>query len=371
MHRPIQSRARHDRLYVFSQFVGWGGLTLIFIVMGFLYKGMTVEEMSVWVGSNCAGLLLSHLYRAMIHRLDWKQLNWPTLLPRVFLAVLLISVLWALVDQVFYLISPDVHSQAKVGKIVLLVYSVFNGVWILLIWSLLYFGYHMADRYRRSELARAELQAIVKESELQALKSQVNPHFIFNALNSMRALIDEEPGRAREAVTQLANLLRYSLQSGKLETVPFSEELRIVNDYLALEQVRHEDRLKVKLDIDPGALGLPIPPMILQTLVENAVKYGISMRTEGGEISIIARSDASGLSLLVINPGELRPQGDTPPHIISRDSTGLGLRNAAQRLQLLFGEGASLVLKEDGSGNVVAEVRTPKNLIKVNSAPSA
>jgi sensor histidine kinase YesM len=118
----------------------------------------------------------------------------------------------------------------------------------------------------------------VKEAELRALKSQVNPHFIFNSLNSLRALIDEDPARARMAVTQLANLLRYSLQSGQLETVPFEDELDVVNDYLALEQVRHEERLRLRLDIAPEALQLPIPPMLLQTLVENAVKYGISPR---------------------------------------------------------------------------------------------
>ena len=93
----------------------------------------------------------------------------------------------------------------------------------------------------------------MKEAELRALKSQVNPHFIFNSLNSLRGLIDEDPDRARQAVTQLANLLRYSLQSGHLETVPFEDELSTVNDYLALEQVRHERRLRVRVDVAPGA----------------------------------------------------------------------------------------------------------------------
>src|SRR5207248_7957088 len=145
------------------------------------------------------------------------------------------------------------------------------------------------------------------------------------------ALIDEEPARAREAVTQLANLLRYSLQSGQLETVPFEDELRIVNDYLALEQVRHEERLRVRLDVDPATLTLPIPPMLLQTLVENAVKYGISTRPEGGEIAIVARLEAGALRLRVSNPAEL---GVAPATGVS--STGVGLRNAAERLRLLF-----------------------------------
>jgi hypothetical protein len=95
----------------------------------------------------------------------------------------------------------------------------------------------------------------------------------------------------------LANLLRYSLQSSQLETVPFEDELRVVNDYLALEQVRHEERLRLRLDVAPETLHLPVPPMLLQTLVENAVKYGISQHAEGGEIAIIARNEAGFLRL--------------------------------------------------------------------------
>jgi LytS/YehU family sensor histidine kinase len=192
----------------------------------------------------------------------------------------------------------------------------------------------------------------VKEAELRALKSQVNPHFIFNSLNSLRALIDENPARARTAVTQLANLLRYSLKSGELETVPFEEELGVVNDYLSLEQVRHEERLRLRLDIGPDVHRLAIPPMLLQTLVENAVKYGISQRPEGGEITITAFNEGGTLRLLVSNPGQLALG-------IQASSTGLGLRNAAERLRLIFGERATLQLRSDQPALVIAEAVIP------------
>src|SRR5205085_4295358 len=126
-----------------------------------------------------------------------------------------------------------------------------NGIVMFSGWWCVYFFYHLFDRYNRLQIDQLSLATHAKEAELRALKSQVNPHFIFNSLNSLRALIDEDPLRARQAVTQLANLLRYSLQSGQLETVPFEDELRIVNDYLALEQVRHEERLRVRLDVAP------------------------------------------------------------------------------------------------------------------------
>ena len=219
-------------------------------------------------------------------------------------------------------------------------------------WFCLYYFYHLFDRLNRSEIERFQLMTSVKEAELRALKSQVNPHFIFNSLNSLRALIDEDPARARKAVTQLANLLRYSLQSGQLETVPFEDELDVVNDYLALEQVRHEERLRLRLDIAPEALRLPIPPMLLQTLVENAVKYGISPRPEGGEIAIVARNEGGALRIQVSNPGEIMMVGRA-------SSTGVGLHNAAERLRLIFGERATLRLRSDRPERVVAEAVIP------------
>jgi LytS/YehU family sensor histidine kinase len=232
--------------------------------------------------------------------------------------------------------------------------TIFNCAMIYIGWMGLYFFYHLFDRFNRSEIERLRLSSYAKEAELRSLKSQLNPHFIFNSLNSLRALIEENPKRARQAVTQLANLLRYSLQSSQLETVPFEDELRIVNDYLALEQVRHEERLQVHLDIEPETLTLPIPPMLLQTLVENAVKYGISTRPAGGEIAIVARCENGSLRLRVSNPGDLVNAGRE-----RGASTGLGLRNAAERLRLLFGDSASLQLRAETSELVIAEAFVP------------
>jgi LytS/YehU family sensor histidine kinase len=137
--------------------------------------------------------------------------------------------------------------------------------------------------------------------------------------------------------------------------VPFENELQIVNDYLALEQVRHEERLRVRLDIAPETLTMPVPPMLLQTLVENAVKYGIATRPEGGEIAIIARCRGGALSIRVTNPGSL----DATVTPAQAASTGVGLRNAADRLRLLFGERATLQLRAEAPALVVAEAVLP------------
>jgi sensor histidine kinase YesM len=367
----LEDTARRDRakqrLYVLCQLGGWGIFlgSQIFLALYFSLRDakqdrtMTVASLVMVAAS---GLLLSHYVRPFIARWNWKQLGWRPLVPRVVAVSLVLSILWSAFGYGFsYGLLRLPWPSAKYSPTLLFSLSVMNGTILFIGWMCLYFFYHLFDRFNRSEIERLRLSAHVKEAELRALKSQVNPHFIFNSLNSLRALIDEDPARARGAVTQLANLLRYSLQSGQLETVPFEDELRIVNDYLALEQVRHEERLRVRLDIAPETLQLPIPPMLLQTLVENAVKYGISARPEGGEIAVIARCENDCLHLRVTNPGELAPVVDRPLN----SSTGVGLRNAAERLRLLFGEQATLNLREDIPSLVVAEAVVPLQLARV------
>jgi sensor histidine kinase YesM len=137
-----------------------------------------------------------------------------------------------------------------------------------------------------------------------------------------------------------------------------------VSDYLALEQVRHEERLRVRLDIAPETLALAVPPLLLQTLVENAVKYGISNRPEGGEIVVVARCAEGQLQLRVTNPGQLPAQGAVSKSAAAGGSTGLGLRNAAERLRMFFGDRAKLQLRSETGSLVVAEVSIPLQMTR-------
>ena len=171
------------------------------------------------------GLILTHLLRSFVARWRWKELGWRRLLPRLVVMALAASLVLnffecAWIHGVVGLPWHTTHSLPLVSSL-----QVFEESFLFSAWLCLYFLYHVFDRLNRSEVERFQLMTSVKEAELRALKSQVNPHFIFNSLNSLRALIDEDPARARTAVTQLANLLRYSLKSGQLETVPFEEEL--------------------------------------------------------------------------------------------------------------------------------------------------
>jgi signal transduction histidine kinase len=352
-----RTRAK-ERLYVLCQVLGWSFLLGIQVVFSRVFgqPGQDRKD-STAVVTVAIGLLLTHYARRYLTRWGWKDLGWRALLPRILRMAALLALLWI---GMLYAVNYGLFGNALPAKYP--IYALFAASWLNAVglmgcWLGIYFFYHLSDRFTRLEIERLGLSATLKEAELRALKSQINPHFIFNSLNSLRALIDEDPARARQAVTQLANLLRYSLQCGQLETVPFEEELSVVNDYLALEQVRHEERLRLRLDVAPDTLQLPVPPMLLQTLVENAVKYGISRRPEGGEIAIFARCEHGVLRIQVTNPGEL-----TAPAAGASPSTGVGLRNAAERLRLLFGERATLQLRAAPPGLVVAEAAIPSLL---------
>jgi two-component sensor histidine kinase len=350
-----------ERIYVTCQAFGWGSFILMQIVFSFLFRtedspAFDLTDIAGVVMAGLLGLIISHGSRVYVERWGLKEIGWRRLLPRLIGLAVLLSMVWTIVGfgWSFGIMGEEFPDQYN--PFVLMALSMVNGVIIYVCWFLGYFGYHVYDRFNRSEIERLRLAAVVKDAELRALKSQVNPHFIFNSLNSVRALIDEDPQRARSAVTQLANMLRYSLQSGTKETVSFEDELSVVNDYLALEQVRHEERLRLKLEVSSLALHRAVPPMLLQTLVENAVKYGVSTRPSGGEIAIEARIDNSDLVIAVRNPGHLNSVAGSR----ASRSTGLGLRNALDRLRLLCGDAASIDLRQTGADEVTATVVIPE-----------
>jgi LytS/YehU family sensor histidine kinase len=214
----------------------------------------------------------------------------------------------------------------------------------------IYLGVHYYERYRQAEMEKLQLAVVATEGQLQGLVSQINPHFIFNCLNSLRALILEDPPRAQNMVTQLAALLRYSLRSGKTFTVPLGEEIDIVNTYLQLEAIRFEERLAIRMEMAPETLSVQVPPMLLQSLVENGVKHGIEKLTQGGEISVASRMDHDTLKIEIMNSGRL---------LDGSSSTQIGLINVRERLFLLYGSTAALVLRNQGTDSVLAEISIP------------
>ena len=221
------------------------------------------------------------------------------------------------------------------------------------LWLLIYLVWHYIDKNRKDQLDKLKLESMVKELELKTIKSHINPHFIFNSLNSIRALVDENPQRSRKAITELSNILRSSMQAEKAETVTLEKELDIVKDYLALEQMRFEERLKVEMQIDEDTLQQPVPPMMLQTLVENAIKHGISKQVSGGVVRIVAAFKGNNLELLVQNTGQL-------PAIVNGD--GFGIKSTEDRLNLIYQGKARFDIRNIGSNMVESRVIMPVKL---------
>src|SRR5258708_5297625 len=183
-----------------------------------------------------------------------------------------------------------------------------NFFFLLTFWMALYLAIHGFRRRRLAEVQTLLLELVAQEAQLRGLRAQLNPHFLFNCLNSLRELIVEDPGRAQTMVTQLSGLLRYSLQSGQTEQVTMQEETQAVKDYLALEAIRFEERLQFAWSVDAEADQVLVPPMLLQTLVENALKHGVARLPQGGGISIHVRIRDAQLELEVVNSGEITGQ---------------------------------------------------------------
>jgi len=231
--------------------------------------------------------------------------------------------------------------------------GIYQNLLLIAIWLLIYIVYHYVEKNTNDRLDRLRLESSVKELELKTIKSHINPHFIFNSLNSIRALVDENPQRARTAITELSNILRSSMHAGKSETVPFEKELNIVKDYLALEHMRFEERLKIEFNIDKQTLVQPVPPMMLQTLVENGIKHGISKRINGGLVKITSQFNEDNLELIVQNSGQLNG-------IINTE--GFGIQSTEDRLNLLYHGKASFEIKNLNTEMVQSKVSIPINI---------
>ncbi len=339
-------------VYWLCQMIGWGACLAI---STFFYLTLSVRKVDNFflmiTISVVLGVLTTHLMRMVIQ--EYKVLEKP-LQTQIILFVLL-TILFAIVysfgdvaiEKAFNLRDtggPKISLANEIAR------NSINNFFLLFIWNLLYYAYHYIERNRTQQVNTLKLQSVVKELELKTIKSHINPHFIFNALNSIRAMVDENPARARTAITELSNILRSSMQAEKLETVPLERELNIVRDYLALEKMRFEERLTIEMDIDEDTLGQPVPPMMLQTLVENAIKHGISKRINGGVVKVISGFTDNHHEIIVQNSGQLNSY-------INED--GFGVKSTQYRLNLLYQGKASFEIKNVDLDMVESRITMP------------
>ncbi|MGD0012986.1 MAG: sensor histidine kinase [Bryobacteraceae bacterium] len=198
---------------------------------------------------------------------------------------------------------------------------------------------------RERQLAEERAMKLAAEARLSSLESRIHPHFLFNTLNSIAALIQDDPKRAEEIVGRLSALLRFSLDANQRRLVPLEQELQIVRDYLEIEKARFGDRLRYSIDLAPEVQEASLPPLAIESLVENSVKHAIAPRREGGEIAVSARAADGCVSIEVADSGPGFDLAAVPP--------GHGLDNLLARLQALYGGAARLETARDGERAVV------------------
>jgi hypothetical protein len=230
---------------------------------------------------------------------------------------------WALALLPAFETLPDRLQRA--GPVVFLL-----GVLLYLLVLAMHYVLDAAEKARVEERRAADLRTLAREAELQALRERLNPHFLFNSLNSIAALVAERPEEARSMCALLADFLRTTLGMSERSSIPLRDELALARRYLAIERVRFGDRLTVTENVDTSTLDVPVPPLLLQPLFENAVKHGIGARLEGGVLALVTRRSGGRVSIVVENPadaGTEKPAG-----------TGLGLANVKRRVAACWGD---------------------------------
>lgn len=338
-------------LYWICQAGGWVFYILLqsfFYVLGHGFsKNVAIGLLSYLV----FGIFISHGFRAVIIKADWLRLNTLRLIPRVLMSTIVLGVMLHLLQQLIqYVLTNGRVEIFRLGVEELV--NIVNLALVFFFWALIYFLFHYVENYKKAEIENLKWQASINEIELNKLKSQLNPHFMFNAMNSIRALVDENPLRAKDSITQLSNILRNTLQMGRNKVIPFDQEYRLVKDYLDLEATRFEERLKVELEIDPQSERFEVPPLMLQTLVENGIKHGVSRLPQGGSVKLLTKVENDKLHIFIRNSGQMNDTG-------SSDS-GYGIKNTLQRLQLLYGENAMLRITNENTDTVLTELVIPK-----------
>ena len=233
-----------------------------------------------------------------------------------------------------------------------LLWQFLMGLWLYGLVAGVAYGIQTRRRANESENRALKAEAALVGARLEALRSRLNPHFLFNALHTVGALVREDAARAENAVEKLGDILRQSLREDAGETVSFREEWELTQRYLEFEQLRYGDRLAVSRDIDPRAFACRTPTFALQTLVENAVRHSIANRVEGGRVEITARLDGGSFLLRVRDDGP-GPQGP------SNGGTGYGLRALEERLAAVYGSDAALQIRDDGPTGYEVSISLP------------
>jgi len=339
------------RLYWTLQIGGWSLYALLQIFAGLLFTetdSLSNRTVIFLVSEAIFCLLFTHSLRFLIISWHWLFINMPRLIPRMLMMLFIMGFLFHFVREVIK-VPLNMYNPSEAFDWMNIFGYTFIYSLIFFLWAVLYFTYHYFERYNKS----LKMEASMIQIELSNLKSQLNPHFIFNALNSIRALVDENPTKSKLAINQLSTILRSTLATEKRQLTKFADELKTVTDYLGLESIRFEERLNTQFDIAPASYSYFVPPLMLQTLVENGIKHGISKLKEGGTIHIKTIVSNNQMIIQIRNSGQLTKTS-------RKGKRGLGINNTIQRLKLIFGDEAKFRILNENDKFVLTEITIPQ-----------
>lgn len=331
------------------QAIGWGTYGLLWYLASLpIYE--TVEA-SPLVGAVRVlyyvglGVGLTMAFRPLYRRLWSRGASFAALLALSLVCSLVGSGIWLILfEAVKWPLDTAAFSGAYgASSVWYFARPIVSTTIVLLAWSVLYFGI----KYQRDLLAQQErtlrAETLAREAQLQMLRYQLNPHFLFNTLNTLLSLIGEDDRRAKQFVQELAEFLRYSLLDTDTQTVSLHAEIDVVRSFLSIEKLRFEDDLQIEFDVDPATESVPVPPFLVQSLVENAVKHGRATRSAPLQIRLTTTQEEGTLRIEVENTGRLQV---SPP---SHEHNGIGLKNVRERLQRLYPGRHCFTLQEEGN----------------------
>lgn len=349
-----QNKKFNFSLYWKCQISGWGLVSLYWA-----YTVYTRDNYGVfytllnYVADAAIGIVLTHMYRSLAIKGNWSSLPMKQLLIRVVPIVLLLAFLYMEINNLkwhgfmlfFFDKEFDVLTSLLYWDPILI-----TGLRLMSIWVLAYHLYHYYQREVKTAKENARLSLVAKQAQLDNLSAQLNPHFLFNSLNSIKSLVIENPNNARRAIDLLSDLLRSSLYEKDKDLITIKEELSLVKDYIELEKMRFEERLKLETTINETLNSFKIPTLSIQLLVENAIKHGIDSKVEGGIVHLHIEKNTNTVQITVQNPGRLTT--NTKP-------SGLGLKNLQERLAIQYKGKASFKLTETENASVSAVITLP------------
>jgi len=299
--------------------------------------------------------LLTPIIVWLAKRFPVDQRGWYRVLPVHVVACVLLS---AVQKSILVLLVPpmspqwQVHDFSSLLRIILV--GMDYGIMLYGIVLLVHYALKYYSHYQEGRVQASQLEARLAQAQLQALKMQLHPHFLFNTLHSISTLVQEDPAAADMMIARLSELLRLSLENSGVQQVPLSKELEFIESYLGIEQIRFEDRMQVRFDIDPETLDAQVPNLILQPLVENAVHHGLGGGS-GDRIEIRSRHTDGKLILQVLDNGP----GLGDPNVPAPPGKGLGLANTRARLETLYGKSHDFVVRSASNGGVEAAILIP------------